>query len=295
MIFGANFWEEPMLSTKKILSVGVGIASMAGVMAMSSAPVVAAEGTVEVVTHAGAGGGTDVNSRMMMIRTRRALKQDMVVVNKRGGGGAAAMQYFKSRPADGNTVLTFTVGHAITMAKGKTELRVEDMAPIARGTNDPQILMVNCKTSPYKTPEDFVAGGGGELATQVVAGAVDVGTLNLSEASAPIEAGDLCPLVILGENRMDPIPAAKTAKEMGIDLVLSTTRGFVTHAGVSEERRAELEAGMMKAMGHSLYQAYLMNSGLDDTSPMGSEAWGKQIKMMVGEFGPALKEMGLIE
>ena len=39
-----------------------------------------------------------------------------------------------------------------------TDLTVEDMAPIARGTNDPQILMVNCKTSPYKTPEDFVAG-----------------------------------------------------------------------------------------------------------------------------------------
>ena len=75
-----------MLSTKKILSVGVGIASMAGVMAMSTAPVAAAEGTIEVVTHAGAGGGTDVNSRMMMIRTRRHLKQDMVVVNKRGGG-----------------------------------------------------------------------------------------------------------------------------------------------------------------------------------------------------------------
>ena len=324
-----------MINKKQILAAGVGIASLAGVVAITTAPAVGAEGTVEVVTHAGAGGGTDVNSRMMMIRTRRHLKQDMVVVNKRGGGGAAAMQYFHSRPADGNTILTFTVGHAIAMAKGMTDLTVEEMAPIARGTNDPQILMVNCKTSPYKTPEDFVAGmkngdemkfggtssgtidhltvflwakrmgqpmptyipfgGGGELATQVVAGAVDVGTLNLSEASAPIESGDLCPLVILGENRMDPIPAAKTAKEMGIDLVLSTTRGFVTHAGVAEERRAEMEAAMMKAMGHSLYQAYLMNSGLDNTSPMESGAWGKQIKMMVNEFGPALKEMGLIE
>ncbi|MGY9012152.1 MAG: Bug family tripartite tricarboxylate transporter substrate binding protein [Rhodobacterales bacterium] len=324
-----------MLNTKKIVSVGASFLSMAGVIAMTAMPVAAAEGTIEVVTHAGAGGGTDVNSRMMMIRTRRALKQDMVVVNKRGGGGAAAMQYFNSRPADGNTVLTFTVGHAIAMAKGMTDLRVEDMAPIARGTNDPQILMVNCATSNYKTPEEFVAGmkngdaikfggtssgtidhltvylwakrtgqpmpvyipfgGGGELATQVVAGAVDVGILNLSEASAPIEAGDLCPLVILGENRMEPIPAAKTATEMGIDLVLSTTRGFVTHAGVSEERRAELESGMLKAMDHSLYQAYLMNSGLDNTSPQSSEAWGKQINMMVNEFGPALKEMGLID
>jgi tripartite-type tricarboxylate transporter receptor subunit TctC len=271
----------------------------------------------------------------MMLRARRTLKQDMVVVNKRGGGGAAAMNYFGSRPADGNTIMTFTVGHAITMAKGKTKLKVGDMAPIARGTNDPQILMVNCKTSPYKTPEEFVAGmkkgdalkyggtqtgtidhltvflwakrlgvemptylpfkGGGELATQLVAGAVDVGTLNLSEAAAPVEAGDICPLVILANEGMAPIPKAKTAKSLGIDLVLSTTRGFVTHAGVDPARRAELEAGVMKAMKHSLYQAYLMNSGLDSTSPQPSGPWGEQIKSMVGEFGPALKEMGLVK
>lgn len=307
-----------------------------GLVALTTAASQAADKpAIEVVTHAGAGGGTDVNSRMMMLRARRTLKQDMVVVNKRGGGGAAAMNYFMSRPADGNTILTFTVGHAITMAKGKTKLTVDDMAPIARGTNDPQILMVNCKTSPYKTPEEFVAGlkkgdklkfggtqsgtidhitvylwakrlglpmpnyipfkGGGELATQLVAGSVDVGTLNLSEAAAPVEAGDICPLVILAENGMAPIPKAKTAKALGIDLVLSTTRGFVTHAGVSKERVAELEAGMGKAMKHSMYQAYLMNSGLDASSPQGSDAWAKQIKSMVGEFGPALKEMGLVK
>ena len=64
----------------------------------------------------------------MMIRSRRTLKQDMVVVNKRGGGGALAMNYFMTRPADGNTIMTFTVGHAMTMAKGKTKLKVADMA-----------------------------------------------------------------------------------------------------------------------------------------------------------------------
>lgn len=291
--------------------------------------------TIEVITHAGAGGGTDVNSRMMMLRARRTLKQDMVVVNKRGGGGAAAMNYFSTRPADGNTIMTFTVGHAITMAAGKTKLTVADMAPIARGTNDPQILMVNCKTSKYKTPEEFVAGvkagdklkwggtqtgtidhitvylfnkrvgqgmptylpfkGGGELATQLVAGAVDVATLNLSEAAAPVEAGDICPLVILGTAGMAPIPAAKTGQDLGVDLVLSTTRGFVTHAGVDEARRAEIEKGIMKAMDHSMYQAYLQNSGLDNTSPMASADWGKQIQAMANEFGPALKEMGLVK
>jgi tripartite-type tricarboxylate transporter receptor subunit TctC len=312
------------------------VVASVGLVATGATPATAQDKpAIEVVTHAGAGGGTDVNSRMMMLRARRTLKQDMVVVNKRGGGGAAAMNYFLTRPADGNTIMTFTVGHAITMAMGKTKLKVEDMAPIARGTNDPQILMVNCKTSPYKTSEEFVAGmkngdklkfggthtgtidhitvylwakrlgvamptyipfkGGGELATQLVAGAVDVATLNLSEAAAPVEAGDICPLVVLAEQGMEPIPDAKTAKEMGIDLVLSTTRGFVTHAGVDEARRAELEAGITKAMGHSLYQAYLMNSGLDSTSPQTSGPWGEQIKSMVAEFGPALKEMGLVK
>lgn len=326
-----------MYIRKYSLSAKVATAALACTVSLLSLPSWAQDDkpAIEVVTHAGAGGGTDVNSRMMMMRSRRTLKQDMVVVNKRGGGGAAAMNYFMTRPADGNTILTFTVGHAITMGAGKTKLTVEDMAPIARGTNDPQILMVNCKTSKYKTPEEFVAGmkagdklkfggtqtgtidhitvflwakrlgvemptyipfkGGGELATQLVAGSVDVGTLNLSEAAAPVEAGDICPLVILSENGMEPIPDAKTSGDLGIDLILSTTRGFVTHAGVSEERRAELEAGLSKAMEHSLYQAYLMNSGLDESSPQAADAWGKQIASMVAEFGPALKEMGLVK
>ena len=325
-----------IIPTRKSVMIISAITAGLSFLVLTSAVTEAADKpAIEVITHAGAGGGTDVNSRMMMLRSRRTLKQDMVVVNKRGGGGALAMNYFMSRPADGNTIMTFTVGHAITMGKGKTKLKVEDMAPLARGTNDPQILMVNCKTSPYKTPEDFVAGmkkgdklkfggtqtgtidhitvflwakrlgmpmptyipfkGGGELATQLVAGSIDVGTLNLSEAAAPVEAGDICPLVILGDAGMGPIPKAKTAKALGIDLVLSTTRGFVTHAGVDPARRAELEKGMAKAMKHSMYQAYLKNSGLDDTSPQPSGPWGKQIKFMVGEFGPALKEMGLIK
>ena len=39
------------------------------------------------------------------------------------------------------------------------------------------------------TPKIVPFDGGGELATQLVAGAVDVGVLNLAEAGAQIEAG----------------------------------------------------------------------------------------------------------
>jgi tripartite-type tricarboxylate transporter receptor subunit TctC len=291
--------------------------------------------TIEVITQAGAGGGTDVNTRMMMLRTRRELKADMVVVNKRGGpSGMLAMQYFRTRPADGYTIMAFTNGHALTMALGYSDMKLDEMRPLARGTNDPQVLMVNCKTSPYKNSDEFLAGvrktklkfgttniggldhitayifakragapqpdivpfkGGGELATQLVAGSIDVGVLNLSEASAQIEAGDICPMLVLDEHRMKPIPDVKTAKELGVNVVFATVRGFVTHAGVPDDRAKKMETAMLKAMHSKIYQAYLESSGLDESSILPAEAWGKQMKQLLQDLIPAAKEMGLVK
>lgn len=288
--------------------------------------------TIEVVTHAGAGGGTDVTSRMMMLRSRRVLKTDMVVVNKRGGSGVVAMNHFKKNLDDDHMIMTFTSGHAIQMAAGNTDLTLDDIRPIARGTDDPQIFMVNCERSAYKTPEELVEGmkttqikfgtanlgdidqistyvfakkgglvqptivpfsGGGEVATQLVAGSVDVGVLNLSEASAQIEAGQICPLIILSKNRMPIIPDARTSVELGVDAVFSTIRGFVVPVGMSDDKAAVLEEGLVKAMNHSVYQAFLESVGLDATSVVGAAEWGEQITSMVNEMGPALEELGL--
>ena len=288
--------------------------------------------TIEVVTHAGNGGGTDVTTRMMMLRARREFGQDMVVVNKRGGGGAAALEYYKTVPADGYTILTFTVGHAAVMAKGQGGMKIEDLRPIARGTDDPQILMTKCGT--YESAEDFVAqqketpitygvthlgniddvsafmftlkggmqtpnmlpfDGGGELATQLVAGAVDAGVLNLAEATAQIEAGEICPTVVLADERMSKIPDVPTAKELGIPVSLSTVRGFAVHASTPPEIAEMIEAALLKAMNHTVYQGFLTSVGLDSSSVAGSDVWGPQIVTTVNEMEAALKELGFIE
>ncbi len=288
--------------------------------------------TIEVVTHAGNGGGTDVTTRMMMLRARRELGQDMVVVNKRGGGGAAAMEYYKTVPADGYTILTFTVGHAAVMAKGQGGMVIEDLRPIARGTDDPQILMTKCGT--YDSAEDFVAqqkeaaitygvthlgniddvsafmfakkggmqtpnmlpfDGGGELATQLVAGAVDAGVLNLAEASAQIDAGEICPTVVLADERMSKIPDVPTAKELGIPVSFSTVRGFAVHADTPPEIAEKIEEALIASMNHTVYQGFLTSVGLDGTSVAGSDVWGPQIVTTVNEMSAALKELGFIE
>lgn len=288
--------------------------------------------TIEVITHAGNGGGTDVTTRMMMLRGRRELGADMVVVNKRGGGGAVAMDYYLKQSADGYSILTFTIGHAATLAKGETQMKLSDVRPIARGTDDPQILMARCGV--YKNAKDFVAkqkikpiiygtthlgniddvsafmftvrggmkkpkilpfDGGGELATQLVAGAVDVAVLNLAEASSQIEAGDICPIVVLADKRMSALPNTSTAKEMGIDVSFSTVRGFVVHKDTPDDVATKIEESLLKAMNHPVYQGFLTSVGLDSSSVVGSKEWGAQLNTMVKDMESALKELGFIE
>ncbi|MGI9333234.1 MAG: Bug family tripartite tricarboxylate transporter substrate binding protein [Gammaproteobacteria bacterium] len=287
--------------------------------------------TIEVVTHAGAGGGTDVTSRMMMMRTRRTAGQDMVVVNKKGGGGTAAMNYVMGRPADGYTVFALTIGHIAQLAQGKPKMTMDDIIPIARGTDDPQIFMASCTKAPFKTPKEFMAyskdntvsygtthvgsiddvsayiftkraglkppkivpfKGGGELATNLVAGSVDVAVLNLSEASSQIDAGEICPMVVLAKERMKPLPDVPTALDLGHDVVFSTVRGFAVRKGVPAEHVAKLEKAMLEGMGHKYYQSFLETVGLEPNSVAGQEEWAAQVKTLHTEMRAALKEAG---
>lgn len=314
----------------KLASTALGL-----VLALTAGAASAAEfpsKTIEVITHAGNGGGTDVTTRMMMLRARRELKADMVVVNKKGGGGAVAMDHYLTLPADGHAILTFTIGHSATVAKGKTKMTLADIRPIARGTDDPQILMVKCGN--YDSPEAFVAAqkekgisygtthlgniddvsafmftkkggmkvpkivpfdGGGELATQLVAGAVDAAVLNLAEAGSQIDAGDICPIVVLADKRMAGLPDVTTAKEMGIDVSFSTVRGFVIHKDTPDDVAKKIEDSLMKAMKHGVYQGFLQSVGLDSSSVVGADEWGKQLTSMGTDMESALKELGFIQ
>ena len=86
-----------------------------------------------------------------------------------------------------------------------------------------------------------------------------------------------------------------TAAEMGIPVSLSTVRGFVTKAGVSDERAKELESGMLKAMSHNYYKNFLTEIGLDETSVVGADEWGRQMKSMLADMTAALKDLGYIK
>jgi len=269
----------------------------------------------------------------MLLRARRVLKQDMQLVNKKGGGGAASMDYMMSLPADGQHTLTWTTGHAVSMALGKTKVKLSDMQPLARGTDDPQLFVVNCKSKfknakkfvsmqkekafsygtthtggiddvsaiaftkkgGLKTPKIVAYKGVAPIKTNLIKGDIDVGVLNLGEALTEINEKKLCVAVVLANNRMAKLSKVPTAKELGIDVALSTVRGFVTKKGAPADRVKELEAGMLKAMSHNYYKNFLVEIGLDQTSVVGADEWGKQMEDMLKEMTAQLKALGYIK
>lgn len=289
---------------------------------------------INIVTHAGPGGGTDITTRMMMLRGRREFGQDLVVVNKRGGSGSAALMYTDSRPRDGYTVMTITQSHIFQIIQKKVPITIDDLVGIARATDDPTVIAVNVN-SKIKSLDDLIAAskdakgglkwgttfaggadhvgihnftkaaggipytivpfkGGGDIVTNLVGGNVDVALLNYAEGESQFTAGEIRGVASLSEEPIAALEGVPTARDKGIDALASTVRGFAVLSGVPEDRMARLEEGMVKAMKHSVYQNYLTTSGMPLSSVAGREVWNKQIRRIHDESTTALTELGML-
>jgi len=288
---------------------------------------------IEVVTHAGVGGGTDITARMMMVHAPGVFKTEFVVVNRTGGSGAAALQYAVGQPRDGHTILLITQTHLLTIMRGKAPVQYDDLVPLARATDDPQILMV-AKQSPFKSAKDWLEAGkskairygitqvasvdhiavvrvaeeakhqkpnlvpfkgGGDVVVNLVGGNIEAALLNYAEAESQLKAGDVRALAIFADKRLAALPDVPTSKEIGLQGTHSTVRGFITLKGVPEDRVRVLEEGLVKAMNGQLFQSYLQTSGQSLESVTGAKAWKAQLDDFMTEGKKALESLGLLK
>jgi len=287
---------------------------------------------IDIVTHASPGGGTDATARSMVLGTKLALDVDMAVVPRTGGGGIVAMNYVWNRPRDGYTVLAITPTHLFAIARGQGPIKIDDLVPIARSTDDPIVVMVRHDSAvqtlndlielgrqrPIKwgTTQiggvDHVAGavlaqkagtqlsvvpfsGGGEIVTNLMGGSVDAAGLNLTEALDQIKRGDFRALAVMAEERLGSIPEVPTTVELGYDVVFSTVRGYLVLKGTPEDRIAILERGMLEGMHQKNYLDYLQGSGLEASSIAGREEWGAQVKRLYADARQAMIDLGIIK
>lgn len=287
---------------------------------------------IDIVTHASPGGGTDATARAMVLGTKLALNVDMAVVPRTGGGGVVAMNYIWGRPRDGYTVLAITPTHLFAIARGQGPIKIDDLVPIARATDDPIVVMVR-HDSPVQSLSDLielgrqrpikwgttqiggvdhVAGavlaqkagtqlsvvpfsGGGEIVTNLMGGSVDAAGLNLTEALDQIRRGDFRALAVMAEERLDSIPDVPTTVELGYNVVFSTVRGYLVLKGTPEDRIEILERGMLEGMHQQTYLDYLQGSGLDPSSIAGREVWGAQVQRLYADARQAMIDLGIVK
>ena len=269
---------------------------------------------------------------MIIQEVKRTSGIDMEIVNRIGGSGALALGYLDSRPADGHTVAFVTPSHMYVIARGSSPLGMEDLVPLARATDDPQVIMVRAGGD-IESLEDLVerskegAGlkwgtthvggidhiaihklakaadipyevvpfeGGAEVATNLVGGNIDAALVNVSEAGSLLDAGELTPVGVLADERIDVLGDVPTAKEKGYDVVASTVRGLVAPKDVPEERIAKLQEALLEAMQTPEYQEFLRTNGMSEDAAAGPEVWGEQLRQIHDDGLEVLTELGML-
>jgi tripartite-type tricarboxylate transporter receptor subunit TctC len=106
-----------------------------------------------------AGGGLDMQARLLSGLMSKSLGQPVVVDNRPGGGGAIAASSVASSPADGHTLISLNVGDYALNPHMYSKLSYDpqhDFAMIGMVTTIPMWLLVNGKL-PVSTLPEFIA------------------------------------------------------------------------------------------------------------------------------------------
>src|SRR5262245_2185715 len=122
---------------------------------------------VHVLVGFGAGGGTDVATRILADGLSEALGQQFTVENRPGAGGTIAGGVVAKAPGDGYNLLAISMGHAVSAVTVKQVPYdpVNDFAPVGIFTNSAFVVAVakNSPATDIKSLVDYVNKQDGKL------------------------------------------------------------------------------------------------------------------------------------
>ena len=132
---------------------------------MTCASVAGAQGTypsrpITIMIGFSAGGTTDIIARLISDELRKALGQPIVIENRPGAGGNIGADIVAKAKPDGYTLLMGSVGPLAVNAslyKRMSFDNLKDLTPITLVAHVPNMLVVNPRTVPAQTFQEFVA------------------------------------------------------------------------------------------------------------------------------------------
>jgi tripartite-type tricarboxylate transporter receptor subunit TctC len=212
---------------------------------------------IQIVVPAGAGGDTDLNTRITAKYLEKELGGKLVVSNVSGAGGTVgAKQVMDSNP-DGYTVLTYHNSMIINSLLGLSDFNYEDYKHAGMAISDLTNSFIVSAKSDYKDLNALIkaakekpgeitiatetgafthlqllafqeaagvelnivdVGGAADKIKALLAGQVDVVPTQLGLVQQYIESGDFRSLGVMAEERLDGAPDVQTFKEQGVDI-----------------------------------------------------------------------------
>src|SRR4030043_1796750 len=101
--------------------------------------------SIEVVVQYGAGGGSDIFVRSLMMPARGDLKVPINVTNLTGGAGVKASTYVLSQPTDGYTIYNFSPEQLINTIFGRENYK--EFVPLCNVQQDESMFYVRAESS----------------------------------------------------------------------------------------------------------------------------------------------------
>lgn len=166
---------------------------------------------------------------------------------------------------------------------------IDDLTPLANVVTDPGVIVV-AKDSPYKTAKEFLdavrakpgritignSGVGGDDFFSVImiekatglkfqqvpfagdgpswaaalGGKIDASSNNLGITFPQVKAGNLRVLAVYTENRVPELPDVPTMKELGINVVAGSSRGYSAPKGIPEAAKKEFIDAMGRVINN---------------------------------------------
>ena len=287
-------------------------------------------GPIEFVIPFGAGGGADIEGRLLAKEMSNVLGVSVTPVNKPGAGGAITYTYIVNAKPDGYTVAWNSTSVLTTTNLGNTDFDYDAMDHIGRVEFQPQPFVVKAE-APWQTFNDFVAdckenpnsykvaNSGTGSATHVAAialmnasscqvihlpkgikgrnasvlsGEADAMVAPLTGAIKLAKAGKLRILVVPTAERNAVIPDVPTARELGYDAELDLFRGLSVPPGTPSAIKGVLANAMRQAAQSDAFMALAETKGFT-VSPSGPEEFSSYLSQEDAKVKEILKGAGL--
>ena len=249
---------------------------------------------LEILVGFGIGGGTDTFARQLAAPLSEVAGLPVQVANLTAGSGIAAYRELLARPADGCTLLAVTSDYPILSLYEPETIDLDALDFLVRAHAEIGLLLersgaqgswpallehlrrerrsllvggVGARSFDRSAIAIALAdqglryryipyGGAREMQADLLGGRLDAMYEEFGAAKGLLDSGQVEALVVLTENRVEMLPDAATAAELGLPVPPPIWRGIAMRNAVPDDRIAEVAAAVNHALQSETYVAY---------------------------------------